>query len=97
MTLRAIAPVIFFIGVSNVLGIQIMVPLGHDSHFSHILVTAALVNLGIFSLFGAIWKAVGGAVAVTITETFVTAAMFLILIHKGFFRELRFGTSSEIG
>lgn len=81
-TLRILSLLPVLIGVSNVLGIQWMLPLGMDATFNRIILAGGLLNvtfgLGLAIAFGAI----GTAYAVVVTEMFVTMAMFTVLRRK---------------
>ena len=72
----------FLIAVSNVLGIQLMIPFGKDKAFALILFMAGLINVGFAILLASRWYESGIAVAVLISETFVTAIMFIYLREK---------------
>jgi PST family polysaccharide transporter len=77
--MQILSPLPFLIALSNVLGIQIMVPFKHDVAFTVILVAAGLLNLGMASLLAPHWQGNGMAVSVTFSELLVTAAMFWYL------------------
>lgn len=81
--IRWIAFLPFLIAVSNVLGIQTMLPFGMDRLFSRILIASGIINvlggIALISHFGA----TGAGISVLITEFFVTAAMFIGLRAEG--------------
>jgi PST family polysaccharide transporter len=77
--MQILSPLPFLIAVSNVLGIQIMIPFKHDVAFALILVAAGLLNLGMASLLAPHWQGNGMAVSVAFSELLVTAAMFWYL------------------
>ena len=77
--LRWLSPLLFLIGLSNIFGIQCMVPLGYTGPFSRILLASGLFNVFIMLPLGYWFGADGGAVAVLITEFFVTLLMGLYL------------------
>ena len=77
--MRVLAPIIFLIALSNVLGIQLMLPLGRDKAFTLILFAAGILNIILAMAFAPPWKALGMAVAVLISESFVTIIMFAYL------------------
>jgi PST family polysaccharide transporter len=80
MVMQILAGVCFPIAVSNVLGIQIMVPFGKHEVFAVILLGAGLINTALGVLLAPIWQESGMAVAVLLTETFVTGTMFIYLL-----------------
>jgi polysaccharide transporter, PST family len=73
--LWGLAALPFLISASNVLGIQIMVPLGHNAAFSQILVVAGLVNVILAFPLGMLAGAIGAAVSMVIAELAVTVLM----------------------
>jgi len=81
--MRILAPIIFLIALSNVLGIQIMLPLGKDKPFTLILFCAGILNALWAIILAPIWRATGMAVAVVISELFVTVSMLIYLRVKG--------------
>jgi O-antigen/teichoic acid export membrane protein len=77
--LRWLSPLLFLIGLSNIFGIQCMVPLGYTGLFSRILLVSGFFNVFIMLPLGYWFGADGGAVAVLITEFFITVLMGLYL------------------
>jgi O-antigen/teichoic acid export membrane protein len=73
--LRWLSPLLFLIGLSNVFGIQAMVPLGYTRRFSQILFVSGIFNIVIIIPLSYWFGANGGAIAVLITELLVTIAM----------------------
>jgi PST family polysaccharide transporter len=80
---RILAPIIFLIALSNVLGIQIMLPFGKDRVFTLIIFTAGALNVGGATVLAPAWQAAGMAVAVLSSELFVTVAMLVYLHVRG--------------
>jgi len=72
----------FLINLSNLLGVQLMVPFGYDIEFSRIIIMAAVFNLLIALYFVSHWLAVGMGLAVLVSETIVTLSMFVFLWRK---------------
>ena len=81
--LRILAGLPFLVAVSNVLGIQIMVPFGKDRALMAILFSTGLTNIAFAMLLAPHLQAIGMATAVLISETFVTTSMFLYLQRCG--------------
>lgn len=77
-----LTPVIFFIGISNVLGVHAMIPLGYHSQFSKILLISGLLNIVVILPMSYYYASDGAAIAVLITESFVTFAMGAVLFVK---------------
>lgn len=85
LVLRIIAWLPLVIFLSNVLGIQTMLPLNKDKAFSMILAFAAILNLTLAFIFVPIYFEIGTSVAVLATETFVTVAFYLFLKRNKIF------------
>jgi PST family polysaccharide transporter len=79
LVLRIIAwlPVVIFL--SNVLGIQTMLPLNKHKSFSTILFFAALINLVLSFILVPKYYEIGTAISVLVTEIFVTMAFFAFI------------------
>ncbi|NLI41727.1 MAG: flippase [Caldisericales bacterium] len=82
MVLRILAPLPFLVAISNVFGIQLMVPFGKDRVFAFILFGAGLVNLALAIALSPLWDESGMALAVLISEMFVAVVMFGYLSLK---------------
>jgi polysaccharide transporter, PST family len=80
---RWLSPLPFLIGVSNVLGINIMLPLGMKTHFALIVSLSAIVNFLAMMLLCPLYGAVGAAMSSVVAEGFVTTAMTYILFAQG--------------
>jgi polysaccharide transporter, PST family len=80
--LRILAFLPPLIAVSNVFGIQWMLPLGMDRPFNTIIVIAGVINLGLAVALAPILKAEGMAWAVVVAEVFVALAMYFLLRHR---------------
>jgi len=80
--MRILAPLPLLIAVSNVLGIQIMLPFGKDKSFTKILFSAGIINIIFAILFGPTWQESGMAIAALLSELFVTATMLVyVYLH----------------
>lgn len=73
----------FIIGLSNMFGVQTMLTFNYKKAFSRIIIIASAVNIFLAIILAPLFKDVGISVAVVITETLVTIAMFLYLKSKG--------------
>lgn len=80
--IRWIALLPFLIGVSNVIGIQTMLPLGFDRPFSRILITSGLLNVVIGIPLIHFLGAKGASMSLLLTEAYVTLAMTFFLRRK---------------
>lgn len=76
LVVAIMSPLPLLIAVSNVLGVQIMFPFGHEKKVLAIVVAAGLVNLTLAVLLAPRWQAPGMAVAVLTSEAFVTFGYF---------------------
>jgi len=82
--LRWLAFVPFVVSLSNVFGIQLMLPLGLTKPFSRTLMASAVINFFLFVPLSLVSGASGGAAAMLLTECFVSVAMAIYLRSKGF-------------
>ena len=82
-TIRWVAFLPFLIALSNVFGIQTMIPLGFDKQFSRILLLAGLINICVGVPLIHSFGAQGAGAAVLLAEMFVTGAMFGTLTKHG--------------
>jgi len=73
----------FMIGLSNVFGIQTMLPFNRKKAFSYILITGSLISIVLSFLLVPLLEDIGSAITVTITESFITLAMFAYLQRNG--------------
>ena len=81
--LRILAPWVFINGITNVWGVQIMMPLHLDRSLSVIFIVSGLANIVLALALVPVWGEVGMAVSVLISCLIVTAAMPVILWRKG--------------
>lgn len=72
----------FLVGISNVLGIQMMLPLGMKREFSRIIALSGIVNIFLLFPLSHYFGAVGAAFSVVMTETSVTSLMAVILFKR---------------
>jgi O-antigen/teichoic acid export membrane protein len=70
------------IGLSNVFGIQTMLPLGMHRTFSRILMIAGAMNVLLVFALSSLLAATGTAISVLATELFVTGAMATVLVRR---------------
>lgn len=77
--LRVLSLLPVLLALSNVFGIQWMLPLGLDRAFNTIIVCAGLLNLALALLLAPRFSAAGMAWSVVIAEAFVTAVIYLVL------------------
>lgn len=87
------------IGISNILGIQIMIPLGMQKEVFHITLASAILFLGALVFMGQAWGAVGAAYALLIAEIFVTLCQigFIFIRHQHIFISLIKGSPKKTG
>jgi PST family polysaccharide transporter len=72
----------FIISLSNIYGIQTMLNLGYKHAFSRILISAAILGVGLSLIIVPKYKGLGTAVVVVIVEIFVTILMYSYLKLK---------------
>lgn len=83
--LRWLAPLPLVIGLSNMLGVQIMLPHGLNRAFNSVLMSAAAISLILIWPMATHFRAAGAAQTVLIIEIWVTACMAVMLWQKGYF------------
>jgi polysaccharide transporter, PST family len=83
--IRWIALLPFIIAISNVLGIQTMIPFGLDRQFSRILIAAGVVNVALAVPLIRLFGAEGAGAAVLCTEFIITLTMILLLQKRRIF------------
>jgi PST family polysaccharide transporter len=80
--LRWLSPLPFVIALSNVFGIQTMLPLGMNKTFSNIVLAAGALNVVALYVLASWFGAVGAAEAVLFAEVAVTVTMAVVLHGK---------------
>jgi PST family polysaccharide transporter len=82
LVLRIMSFLPFILGINSVLGLQVMLPLEYKKQFSYIFITAGALNTLLAFILVPLFKDIGIAVAVVVTETFVASAMYIFLKSK---------------
>jgi PST family polysaccharide transporter len=77
--LKIMAFLPFVIVLSNMLGIQTMLTLGYQKAFSHILLAAALLGIGVGAVLSWLFQAEGAAWSLLIVEILVTLMMWVFV------------------
>lgn len=72
---KLLSPLVVVIGLSNVFGLQYLIPSGNDKKFTLAIVTGAAVNLALNLCLIGHMRSCGAAVATVVAETAVTAIM----------------------
>lgn len=81
--LRCLAPVPLLVGLSNLFGIQTMLPMGMKREFTAVLIASGVVNVALLTLLAPHWGAVGASTSVVVTEALVALAMKAVLWQRG--------------
>lgn len=81
--LRLLAPLPIVIGLSNLFGVQMMLPKGMSSAFNAILVAAAATSLALIWPMAHHLGAPGAAATILLVELMVTSCMAAMLWRKG--------------
>jgi O-antigen/teichoic acid export membrane protein len=84
---RWLSGTVFLVGLSNVLGIQIMLPFGMNRSFMRILITAGFFNVCAIFPASYYYGATGAAISIFITEFIVTTAMGLVIWRSGVLKQ----------
>lgn len=85
LLLRIMAFLPFIIAMSNVFGIQIMLPFGMQSTFSRILICAAALNTCMVLPLIYFLQDIGVSISIVVTECFVTTVMYLAIKKQKIF------------
>lgn len=83
VVLQILAPTLFLVALSNVFGIQTMLPLGMGSTFTKIVMLSGILNLTLIALLAPRIGAPGAAIGVLCTEATVTLVMAAALKARG--------------
>ncbi len=79
LPLKLIMPTLLFIGLSNVTGIQILVPMGREKTVLYSIICGAVVDVMLNLMLIPRYGAVGAALAASIVELVVTVFQFVAL------------------
>ena len=82
-TMKMIVPTILFIGVSNILGIQILIPIGKEKIVLYSEIGGAIIDLILNSIFIPKYKSMGAAFGTTVAE------LVVVLIQVYFMRNMK--------
>lgn len=85
VVLKWLAPLPFIIGLSNLFGVQIMLPNKRMKAFNLILGAAGILSLGMIVPLVKWQGAAGASINTLLTECLVTLAMGIYLFKQGFF------------
>ena len=89
--LRIISVIPFFSSLSNVFGIQIMIPLGFEKAFNKILSTASILHILVLLLLIPNYFALGVSLTADITELIVAIATVWYIVKKQIFERNIYG------
>lgn len=81
--LRWMAFIPFMAGMTDLFGVQTMLPLGMKTAFSRVLVSSGFLNVALLPLLAKFFAEQGAAAAVLISESSVAAALAYILYSQG--------------
>lgn len=82
--LRYLSALPLLIGLTNVFGVQVMIPMGRTKAFNSILATAGVLALAASFPLVTHYGATGAAAAATSAELLITVLMFMYLRHRNF-------------
>ncbi|ENP0839655.1 flippase [Vibrio parahaemolyticus] len=80
--LKVLALLPVLISISNVFGIQILIPFGFQKLFSRILILSGVMSLVLLFLLTSLFNEYGAAASVLLTETFVAFSMWYVVSKK---------------
>ena len=79
--MKILSPIILIIGLSNVFGVQLLVPSGEDRKFTIAIVSGAAANFGLNLLLISLLQSYGAAIATVLAEGVITGLM-MIFVRK---------------
>lgn len=82
IVLRILSLLFVVVGLSNIFGVQLMLPFNMKKEFSFTTVSAGVANLVFGLLLIPVYKHIGAAVSFFISEVIVAFTMFIILRRK---------------
>ena len=90
--MRVIMPTVLFIGLTNILGIQMLVPLGKEKVVLHSEIAGAVVDIIINAILIPKYKATGAAIGTVFAEMVVLLVQYYALrdIVKDIFRKIEY-------
>lgn len=91
--LRWLAPLPLIIGLSNLLGVQIMLPNRMNRLFNNILLTAAFISLILIWPMVTAYHATGAALTMLLVELVVTVSMAILLWRRGYLSTRQWGSN----
>lgn len=82
---RVLAPLPVIVALSNIFGIQTLIPAGKNREFSFVLVSASIFGLAAILFLVSCFGVIGAAIAMLVVEVYVTLFMATFLKRMGFF------------
>lgn len=76
LLIKLLSPIVVIIGLSNVLGLQFLIPSGQDKKFTLAIIAGAITNFVLNCILIYFFKSEGAAIATIIAEGCVTAVMY---------------------
>lgn len=77
--MKVLSPLIIIIGLSNVFGMQYLIPCKRDKKFTISIIIGAITNLILNIIMIYLWGSVGAAISTIIAESCVTISMYLFV------------------
>ncbi len=84
-------PTLLFIGITNILGIQILVPLGREQVVLISEIAGAVTNLVLNAILIPEFAATGAAIGTLAAEFVVLLVQYMALRHQAAFRRIQYG------
>jgi len=88
VVLRVLALAPFFVGISNAVGINMLIPIGLRGRFTFVIMTSALFNIALILPLCLKFGALGAAGCLVFTEALVAAMMSFLLFTSPTWRDL---------
>jgi PST family polysaccharide transporter len=80
--IRLLSALPFLIGLNNALGVNMMFPFGLNAEVTRITIAGGILNVGLLSFLTYVQGAIGAAIAVVVTETFVTVGFAWVVYTR---------------
>lgn len=92
--MQVIMPTLLFIGITNILGIQIMVPLGKENQVLYSTICGAIADLILNVIFIPQYGAIGAAIGTLVAEFVVL--IYQVIVMKSAIKEVFFGVKYPV-
>jgi len=97
LLMQVLAPLVLIIGISNVIGLQYLLPYRKDRQFTLAITLGALINLCLNIPLIYFWGSIGAAISTIVAELTVTTTMLIMSFkHLSLFKILKMAIKPAI-